>query len=114
MTAVSQGARPEQAALTRDNALSKTAQSCGVIEALVDSLNDHVIEGQEAYWHPDARWIGSGGCGVKPNLKAFQDGWQRPFLNAFSDKVCVDEARIAETACRAFTPFSIAGPSPRP
>jgi len=96
MTDVSRGARPEQAALTRDNDLSKTEASRGLIAALVDSLNDHVIEGQEALWHPDARWIGSGGCGVKPNLRAFQDGWQRPFLNAFSDKVCIDEARIAE------------------
>ncbi len=40
------GARPEQAILTRDNDLSKTAQTRGVIEAMVDSLNDHVIEGQ--------------------------------------------------------------------
>jgi predicted ester cyclase len=29
-------------------------------------------------------------------LKAFQDNWQRPFQAAFSDKVCTDQARIAE------------------
>lgn len=96
MTGMTKGTRPEQALLTRDNDLSKTEASRKVIDALVDSLNDHVIEGQDAYWHADARWIGSAGCGVKHGLKAFQDGWQRPFLNAFSDKVCVDEARIAE------------------
>ena len=27
-------------------------------------------------------------------LKEFQDNWQRPFQAAFSDKVCVDEARL--------------------
>ena len=96
MTAVSKGAGPEQAAPTRDNDLSETEASRGLIAALVDPLNDHVIEGREAHWHPDGRRIGSGGRGVKPNLRAFQDGWQRPFLDAFSDKVRVDEARIAE------------------
>ena len=90
------GPRPEQGELTDGNDLTKTETSRGVIAAMVDALNDHAIDGQDAYWHPDARWIGNAGCGTKPNLKAFQDGWQRPFLNAFSDKICTDEARLAE------------------
>ena len=90
------GARPEQAILTRDNDLSKTDETRRTVEAMVDGLNDHVIDGIGAFVHPDFRWIGSAGCGVKHGLKAFQDGWQRSFLNAFSDKVCIDEARLAE------------------
>lgn len=90
------GPRPDHAALTRNNDLSKTEETRRVVSAMADSLNDHVIEGQEAFWHADARWIGNAGCGVKPSLKAFQDGWQRSFLHAFADKVCIDEARIAE------------------
>ena len=38
MTAVSKGARPEQAALTRDNDLSKTEASRGVIARALDLL----------------------------------------------------------------------------
>jgi predicted ester cyclase len=40
------------------------------------------------------RWMGNYGCGTKTGLKEFQDNWQRPFQAAFSDKVCVDEARL--------------------
>lgn len=90
------GARPEQAILTKNNDLSKTEETRRVVESMVDGLNDHVVDGIGAFFHPDFRWIGSAGCGVRHGLKAFQDGWQRSFLNAFSDKVCVDEARIAE------------------
>ncbi|GIT07308.1 MAG: hypothetical protein CM1200mP30_09380 [Pseudomonadota bacterium] len=32
--------------------------------------------------------------GFKKGLKEFQDNWQRPFQRAFSDKVCIDEARL--------------------
>ena len=40
------------------------------------------------------RWMGNTGCGTKHGLKEFQDNWQRPFQAAFSDKVCIDEARL--------------------
>jgi len=90
------GARPEQAALTRDNDLTKTEQTRRTIENMVDGLNDHVIDGIGAFFHPDFRWMGNAGCGVKHGLKEFQDNWQRPFQAAFSDKVCIDEARLAE------------------
>ena len=90
------GVRPEQATLTRDNDLSKTAATRAVVERMVDGLNDHLIEGIEAFFAPDFTWHGNAGCGVKQGLRALQDNWQRPFQAAFSDKVCIDEARIAE------------------
>jgi predicted ester cyclase len=97
MTAtMTKGARPEQAALTRDNDLSKTAATRRVVESMVDGLNDHVIDGIGAYFAPTFRWYGNTGCGTKNGLREFQDNWQRPFQAAFSDKVCVDEARIAK------------------
>lgn len=88
------GSRPEQAALTRDNDLSKTAETQRVIESMVDGLNDHKILGISAFFHPDFRWMGNTGCGTKNGLREFQENWQRPFQAAFSDKVAIDEARI--------------------
>ena len=61
-----------------------------------DALNDHMIDGIGTFFHENFHWFGNAGCGVKQNLKAFQDGWQRPFQAAFSDKVCIDEARLTE------------------
>lgn len=90
------GARPEQAALTRDNDLTKTAETRRVVETMVDGLNDHIIGGIGAFFHESFRWMGNAGCGTKHGLKEFQDNWQRPFQAAFSDKVCIDEARLAE------------------
>ncbi len=90
------GARPQQAPLTRDNDLSKTAETRRVVESMVDALNDHTIEGIEAFFAEDFRWMGNAGCGTKHGVREFQDNWQRPFQAAFSDKVCTDEARIAE------------------
>ena len=90
------GSRPEQAALTRDNDLTRTAETRRVVEAMVDGLNDHVIDGIEAFFAPDFRWMGNAGCGTKHGVHEFQDHWQRPFQAAFSDKVCIDEARVAE------------------
>ena len=37
------GARPEQAILTRDTDMTKTAATRSVIENMVDGLNDHRI-----------------------------------------------------------------------
>ena len=90
------GARPEQAALTRANDLSKTAQTRSVVDGMVDGLNDHKIDGIDAFFSRDFRWMGNAGCGTKNGVREFQDNWQRPFQAAFSDKVCVDEARLAE------------------
>ena len=90
------GRRPEQAALTRDNDRAKTEATRAVVERMVDGLNDHKIEGMEAFFAGDFVWHGNAGCGTKQGLRAFQDNWQRPLQAAFSDKVCIDEARLAE------------------
>ena len=88
--------RPEQGALTEKNDLSKTGETRRVVERMVDGLNDHEIDGMGEFFHQDFRWIGNAGSGVKNGLKAFQENWQRPFQAAFSEKVCIDEARMAE------------------
>lgn len=67
-----------------------------LILKMVEALNDHVIEGQEAFWHQDAVWHGPAGAGVKPSLRDFQEGWQKPFLKAFPDKRADDGLIIAE------------------
>ncbi|MEM6641190.1 MAG: ester cyclase [Pseudomonadota bacterium] len=97
------GARPEQGALTKNNDLSKTDETLGVIDAMVDGLNDHDIDNMGRFFAESFRWLGNAGCGTKRGLKAFQEGWQRPFQAAFSDKVCTDEARITQGEwCAAF------------
>ena len=88
------GARPEQAVLSRDTDLSQTAETRAIIEAMVEGLNDHRIDDMGAFFADDFRWMGNFGCGTKRGLRAFQDNWQRPFQAAFSDKVCIDEARL--------------------
>jgi predicted ester cyclase len=88
------GARPPQGALTRGNDLSKTAETQRVIEGMVDGLNDHKINGIGDFFAESFRWLGNQGCGTKNGLREFQDNWQRPFQAAFSNKVCIDEARI--------------------
>ena len=88
------GARPEQAQLTRNTDMTKTAETQRVIESMVDGLNDHRIDDIGEFFASSFRWIGNFGCGTKRNLREFQDNWQRPFQAAFSDKVCIDEARI--------------------
>lgn len=88
------GSRPEQAVLTKDTDMSKTDETRAVIENMVDGLNDHRINDIGAFFAQRFRWMGNEGCGTKNGLQEFQDNWQRPFQAAFSDKVCVDEARL--------------------
>jgi predicted ester cyclase len=97
------GARPDQAHLTRDNDLSKTEATTSTIEAMVDGLNDHDIDNMGRFFSASFRWMGNAGCGTKTGLREFQDNWQRPFQAAFSNKVCIDEARITQGEwCAAF------------
>lgn len=97
------GSRPAQAALTADNDLGKTAETLATIDAMVEGLNDHDIDTMDRFFAPDFRWIGNAGCGLKQGLREFQDNWQRPFQAAFSDKVCIDEARVTQGEwCAAF------------
>jgi len=88
------GSRPEQAYRSRDTDLSRTGETRHVIESMVDGLNDHRIEDIGAFFAENFCWWGNQGCGTKIGLQAFQDNWQRPFQAAFSDKVCIDEARL--------------------
>ncbi|MFT4728556.1 MAG: putative ester cyclase [Granulosicoccus sp.] len=90
------GSRPEQAVLTKNNDVSKTEDTRNVVSSMVDGLNDHEIDGMGAFFATTFRWMGNAGCGTKNGLKEFQDNWQKPFQAAFSDKVCIDEARLAE------------------
>ena len=88
------GARPEQATLSKDTDLSKTDATRAVIEGMVDGLNDHRIDDIGQFFASQFRWMGNFGCGTKNGLNEFQDNWQKPFQAAFSDKVCIDEARL--------------------
>lgn len=88
------GERPEQATLSRDTDLSRTAATQAVIEGMVDGLNDHRIADIGEFFSETFSWMGNVGCGRKHGLREFQDNWQRPFQTAFSDKVCIDEARL--------------------
>ena len=88
------GSRPNQAELTKNNDLSKTKKTQEVIESMVDGLNDHRIEDIGEFFSENFRWMGNYGCGTKSGLKEFQDNWQKPFQEAFSNKVCIDEARL--------------------
>lgn len=97
------GSRPEQGILTKDNDLSKTQETIDTIDAMVDGLNDHDIDNMGRFFSENFRWMGNAGCGFKQGLKEFQDNWQRPFQAAFSDKVCIDEARVTQGEwCAAF------------
>jgi predicted ester cyclase len=97
------GSRAELAILTRDNDLTKTKETNATVNAMVDGLNDHDIESMNRFFSETFRWIGNAGCGSKFGLKEFQDNWQRPFQAAFSDKVCIDEARVTQGEwCAAF------------
>lgn len=97
------GARPKQAELTSDNDLSQTETTLATIDAMVDGLNDHDIDHMGRFFSENFRWMGNAGCGFKQGLQEFQENWQRPFQAAFSDKVCIDEARITQGQwCAAF------------
>ena len=88
------GSRPNQAELTKNNDLSKTKKTQEVIESMIDGLNDHRIEDIGEFFSKNFSWMGNFGCGTKSGLKEFQDNWQKPFQEAFSNKVCIDEARL--------------------
>ena len=88
------GSRPGQAQLSHNTDLSKTADTKRVIEKMVDGLNDHRIDDIGEFFAQSFRWMGNFGCGTKNGVREFQENWQRPFQAAFSEKVCIDEARL--------------------
>ena len=95
------GFRPIQEILTKNNDLSKTEETKIVIQKMVDGLNDHRIDDIGEFFHDKFNWYGNFGCGIKKGIKSFQENWQRPFQNAFSNKVCIDEGRIFMGQCGA-------------
>ena len=66
-----QGTRPEQAVLSKDTDLSKTAETKAVIEGMVDGLNDHRIDDIGQFFAESFRWMGNAGCGTKIGLEKF-------------------------------------------
>lgn len=74
--------------------MSKTDDTRRVIEGMVDGLNDHRISDIGEFFKESFRWMGNQGCGTKNGLEEFQSHWQEPFQAAFSEKVCIDEARL--------------------
>ena len=84
----------EQSILTSYNDSSKTKITREIIEKMVVALNDHRIDDIGEFFSNNLNWFGNYGCGTKLGLKEFQENWQRPFQEAFSDKVCIDEARL--------------------
>jgi predicted ester cyclase len=90
------GPRPEQGRLTKNNDLSKTSETRKTVEAMIDGLNDLVFDDLKRFFHRDFRWMGNAGCGNKNGLEEFKANWVLPFREAFTDKACVDEARVAE------------------
>jgi len=73
-----------------------TEETKALIQRMINSLNDHVIDGQEEFWKEDMIWRGPAGIDTKDSLKRFQDEHQRPFLHAFPDKFAVEEIHFAQ------------------
>ena len=86
----------KQSIFTTENDLSKTQNTKEVIDNMVKALNDHRIDDIGEFFSNQFNWFGNYGCGTKKGLKEFQDNWQKPFQEAFSNKVCIDEARLFE------------------
>ena len=63
---------------------------------MMSALNDHVIDGQDSFWHNDVSWRGSFGAGVKPSREAFKDGWQNLLLNVVADKLTTDAVGLVD------------------
>ena len=54
--------RPEQAVLSKDTDLSKTAETKATIERMVDGLNDHRIDDIGEFFSEGFQWMGNTGC----------------------------------------------------
>ena len=61
---------------------------------MVAALNDHRIEDIGEFFHQHLTGLEIMGAELKKGLKEFQHNWQVPFQKAFSNKICIDEARI--------------------
>jgi len=86
----------QQSILTSLNDFTKSENTKEIIEKMVIALNDHRIADIGEFFSNNFNWYGNYGCGTKKGLKEFQENWQVPFQKAFSEKVCIDEARLFE------------------
>lgn len=70
----------------------QAASSLALVDAMIVGLmnydgQDLESMGQERFWSPDMLWYGPGGIGSTRGLSGFQTFHQRPFLEAFPDRV---------------------------
>jgi hypothetical protein len=63
------GSRPEQAIFTKDNDLTKTAETQAVIESMVDGLNDHKISSIGDFFYQIFSLFGNPGFGYKKKFR---------------------------------------------
>ena len=87
------------------SAPGESKHSLELVEAMIKGLlldyDGRTLESmaQERFWHPHMMWYGPAGIGTSRQLKGFQDVHQRPFLQAFPDRMGGDhKARIADGA----------------
>lgn len=90
------GSYPPQSPLTNGNDLSKSEETRRVVAAMVDGLNDHAVEKTDSFFAQDFRWMGNAGCGLKLGLPDYIANWQDPFVEVFTDRIFIDEARVTE------------------
>ena len=62
---------------------------------MAESLNDNVLEGQEAYWAEDMIWYGPGGIGTRHGLEEFAE-YRSDFIRAFPDKHWEDSVQFGD------------------
>ena len=85
------------------SAAGESSRSLELVQAMIKGLrmdyDGRTLESmaQERFWHPHMMWYGPAGIGTSRRLKGFQDVHQRPFLEAFPDRMGGDhKARIAD------------------
>jgi steroid delta-isomerase-like uncharacterized protein len=66
-----------------------------VVEAMAQSLNDNVPEGQEAYWAEDMVWYGPAGLGTRRGLEEFAQ-YRSDFIRAFPNKHLEDSVLFGD------------------
>jgi predicted ester cyclase len=84
-------------ATDEENTMGDTSRRTAleVVEAMEDSLNDNVREGQEADWADDMAWYGPGGIGTRRGLEEFAR-YRSDFIAAFPDKRLDDHVRFGD------------------
>jgi predicted ester cyclase len=87
------GPKTEDGILLEQQDPKETEKSLTLVEAMLAGLADYDGSDsldsmrQERFWDPDMIWYGPHGIGTTYGLKGFQDHHQRPFLEAFPDRL---------------------------